>query len=44
MKTCIIVYALCMVIFTATEARANLDKLIEKTLQSHEPVVIAGKK
>ena len=29
---------------TATEARANLYKLIEKTLQSHEPVVITGKK
>ena len=29
---------------TATKARANLYKLIEKTLQSHEPVVITGKK
>ena len=33
-----------MSILTATEARANLYKLIEKTLQSHEPVVITGKK
>ncbi len=33
-----------MSVLTATEARANLYKLIEKTLQSHEPVVIAGKK
>ncbi len=29
---------------TATEARANFHKLIEKTLQSHEPIVIMGKK
>ena len=33
-----------MSVLTATEARANLYKLIEKTLQSHEPVVITGKK
>lgn len=33
-----------MATLTATEARANLYKLIEKTLQSHEPVVITGKK
>lgn len=33
-----------MSILTATEARANLYKLIEETLQSHEPVVITGKK
>lgn len=33
-----------MAILTATEARTNFYKLIEKTLQSHEPVVITGKK
>lgn len=33
-----------MVKLTASEARANLYKLIEETLQSHEPVVITGKK
>ena len=33
-----------MLTLTTTEARANLYKLIEKTLQSHEPVVITGKK
>lgn len=33
-----------MAILSATEARANLYKLIEQTLQSHEPVVITGKK
>ena len=33
-----------MATLTATEARANLYKLIEQTLQSHEPVVITGKK
>jgi antitoxin YefM len=33
-----------MATLSATEARANLYKLIEQTLQSHEPVVITGKK
>ena len=33
-----------MTTLTATEARANLYRLIEETLQNHEPVVIMGKK
>lgn len=33
-----------MATLSVTEARANLYKLIEQTLQSHEPVVITGKK
>ena len=33
-----------MTTLTATEARANLYKIIEETLQNHEPVVITGKK
>ncbi len=33
-----------MATLSATEARANLYKLIEQTLQSHEPVIITGKK
>jgi len=33
-----------MSIKTATEARANLYKLIEATVDSHEPVTITGKK
>jgi len=42
--TYIIPYALIMATLSVTEARANLYKLIEQTLQSHEPVVITGKK
>lgn len=30
--------------FTASEARANLYRLIDETAQSHEPIVIAGKR
>ncbi len=33
-----------MTTLTATDARANLYKLIEETLQNHEPVIITGKK
>lgn len=33
-----------MATLSATDARANLYKLIEETLQNHEPVVITGKK
>lgn len=33
-----------MATLSPTEARANLYRLIEQTLQSHEPVVITGKK
>ena len=33
-----------MRIFNATEARANLDRLIDETTVSHEPVVITGKR
>ena len=33
-----------MPIFSATEARANLYRLIEETLESHQPIVIKGKK
>lgn len=29
---------------TATEARANLYRLIDETAQSHEPIVIMGKR
>jgi prevent-host-death family protein len=29
--------------FTATEARANLYRLIDQTAESHQPVVITGK-
>ncbi len=29
---------------TASEARANLYRLIDETAQSHEPVLIAGKR
>lgn len=29
---------------TATEARANLYRLIDKTAESHEPVTITGKR
>ena len=30
--------------FTASEARANLYRLIDQTAESHQPVVIAGKR
>lgn len=33
-----------MHILTAREARANLYGLIDKTTESHEPVVITGKR
>ena len=33
-----------MQIVTASEARANLYKLIDETANSHQPVVIAGKR
>ena len=29
---------------TASEARANLYRLIDETAQSHEPIVISGKR
>ena len=43
-KVYVFAYASFMATLTATEARANLYKLIEETVQSHEPVVITGKK
>jgi antitoxin YefM len=30
--------------FTASEARANLYRLIDETAESHQPVLIAGKR
>ena len=33
-----------MSILTATEARANLYRLIDETTSSHEPIVITGKR
>ncbi|MBU2591733.1 MAG: type II toxin-antitoxin system Phd/YefM family antitoxin [Nitrospinota bacterium] len=33
-----------MPILTATEARANLYRLIDETTSSHEPIVITGKR
>ena len=33
-----------MAILTASEARANLYRLIDQTAESHEPVLIAGKR
>ena len=30
--------------FTASEARANLYRLIDQAVESHEPIVIAGKR
>lgn len=33
-----------MTIFTASEARANLYRLIDQTAESHEPIYISGKK
>ena len=33
-----------MSILTASEARANLYRLIDQTAESHEPILIAGKR
>jgi prevent-host-death family protein len=33
-----------MAILTASEARANLYRLIDQTAESHEPILIAGKR
>jgi len=33
-----------MTVFTASEARANLYRLIDQAADSHEPIVIAGKR
>jgi antitoxin YefM len=33
-----------MTILNASEARANLYRLIDQTNESHEPVIIAGKR
>ena len=33
-----------MTVFTASEARANLYRLIDQTAESHEPILIAGKR
>ncbi|RUO55533.1 type II toxin-antitoxin system Phd/YefM family antitoxin [Pseudidiomarina homiensis] len=33
-----------MTTITATEARSNLYRLIDETAESHEPVVISGKR
>lgn len=33
-----------MTILTASEARANLYRLIDQAAESHEPIVIAGKR
>ena len=33
-----------MTAFTASEARANLYRLIDETAESHEPILIAGKR
>ena len=33
-----------MAVMNASEARANLYKLIDQTNESHEPVVISGKR
>lgn len=33
-----------MKIFTASEARANLYRLMDQTAESHQPVTIAGKR
>ena len=33
-----------MTVFTASEARANLYRLIDQTAESHVPIVIAGKR
>jgi antitoxin YefM len=33
-----------MSIFTVTEARANLYRLVDDTADSHEPIIIQGKR
>ena len=33
-----------MHIFTASEARANLYRLIDETAESHQPIIISGKR
>lgn len=33
-----------MTVFTASEARANLYRLIDQAAESHEPIIIAGKR
>ena len=33
-----------MAVLTASEARANLYRLIDQTAESHEPILIAGKR
>jgi antitoxin YefM len=33
-----------MAVLTASEARANLYRLIDETAASHQPIVIAGKR
>ena len=33
-----------MAVVKATEARANLYRLIDQTAESHEPIIIAGKR
>ena len=33
-----------MTVLTASEARANLYRLIDQTAESHEPILIAGKR
>jgi antitoxin YefM len=33
-----------MPVITAGEARANLDRLIDQTAESHQPIHIAGKR
>ncbi len=30
--------------FTASEARANLHRLMDETAESHQPIIIAGKR
>ena len=33
-----------MAVLTASEARANLYRLIDQTAESHQPILIAGKR
>ena len=33
-----------MIAFTASEARANLYRLIDQAAESHEPILISGKR
>lgn len=33
-----------MTVFTASEARANLYRLIDQAAESHDPILIAGKR